>query len=93
MTDALDRPGPPGDQPHDAARRAAALADVPLVSPAPRGGIRGILEHRYLLKLLVKREVTARYTGSFLGHGVVLHQPAHAVPDVLVHLRRSSVAA
>jgi ABC-2 type transport system permease protein len=56
MTDVLDPAG-----------RAAALADVPLVSPAPRGGIRGILEHRYLLRLLVKREVTARYTGSFLG--------------------------
>ena len=64
MTDTLQ--GAP-DGPHDAASRAAALADVPLVSPAPRGGIPGILAHRYLLKLLVKREVTARYTGSFLG--------------------------
>ncbi len=51
----------------NAEARAAALADVPLDSPSPRGGIRGILEHRYLLRLLVKREVTARYTGSFLG--------------------------
>ena len=48
-------------------RRVAALADVPLKSPAPRGGVRGIFHHRYLLHLLVKREVTARYTGSFLG--------------------------
>jgi len=62
MTDVLEPP-----RPHDAASRAAALRDVPLVSPVPQGGIRGILEHRYLLKLLVKREVTARYTGSFLG--------------------------
>ena len=38
-----------------------------MASPARAGGIRGILKHRYLLKLLVKREVTARYTGSFLG--------------------------
>ncbi len=53
--------------PHDRASREAALADMPLVSPAPQGGITGILRHRYLLKLLVKREVTARYTGSFLG--------------------------
>ncbi len=62
MTEALEP-----ERPRDAASRAAALADVPLVSPAPDGGIRGVLQHRYLLKLLVKREVTARYTGSFLG--------------------------
>lgn len=54
-------------RPHDAASRAAALAEVPLESPAPTGGLRGILQHRYLLQLLVKREVTARYHGSFLG--------------------------
>ena len=62
MTEALEP-----ERPRDAAGRAAALADVPMVSPAPQGGLRGILERRYLLKLLVKREVTARYTGSFLG--------------------------
>jgi len=63
MTDLLE----PAQRPHDAASRAAALAEVPLVSPAPQGGIRGIVKHRYLLRLLVKREVTARYHGSFLG--------------------------
>ncbi len=62
VTEALEPSGP-----HDAASRAAALVDVPLASPAPAGGIRGILEHRYLLKLLVRREVTARYHGSALG--------------------------
>ena len=70
MTDTMEPTQPqdqPADEPHDAASRAAALADVPLVSPSPQGGIRGILKHRYLLKLLVRREVTARYTGSFLG--------------------------
>ena len=64
MTDTLE---PAGERPHDAASRAAALADVPMSSPAPVGGLRGLVNHRYLLKLLVKREVTARYTGSFLG--------------------------
>jgi ABC-2 type transport system permease protein len=56
-------------RPHDAASRAAALAAVPIESPVPQGGLRGVLrhQHRYLLKLLVKREVTARYHGSFLG--------------------------
>ncbi len=62
MTDLLEPA-----RPHDAASRAAALADVPLRSPAPQGGLRGIVQHRYLVRLLVKREVTARYTGSFLG--------------------------
>lgn len=65
MTDVLEPTSP--TPPHDRESRAAALADVPLVSPTPAGGIRGIFQHRYLLKLLVKREVTARYTGSFLG--------------------------
>lgn len=51
----------------NAAQRSAALVDVPLDSPVPRGGVKGILQHRYLLKLLVRREVTARYQGSFLG--------------------------
>jgi len=64
MTDTLE---PAGERPHDAASRAAALADLPMISPAPVGGLRGLVNHRYLLKLLVKREVTARYTGSFLG--------------------------
>jgi ABC-2 type transport system permease protein len=62
VTEAIEPAGP-----HDAASRAAALADVPLASPVPAGGIRGIREHRYLLKLLVRREVTARYHGSALG--------------------------
>ena len=65
MTDVLEPTSPM--PPPDRASREARLADVPLVSPAPTGGVRGILKHRYLLKLLVKREVTARYTGSFLG--------------------------
>jgi ABC-2 type transport system permease protein len=63
MTDFMERT----EMPYDAASRSASLRDTPLESPAPRGGLRGILEHRYLLKLLVKREVTARYHGSFLG--------------------------
>jgi ABC-2 type transport system permease protein len=62
VTDLLE----PAQRPN-AASRAAALADVPLTTPVPQGGIRGIFKHRYLLRLLVKREVTARYHGSFLG--------------------------
>lgn len=63
MTEVID-----GDvQRANALRRAATLADVPLRDPVPVGGLRGVLQHRYLLKLLVQREVTARYHGSFLG--------------------------
>ena len=65
MTDVLDPAS--SMPPRDRDSREAALAEMPLVSPSPKGGITGVLRHRYLLKLLVKREVTARYTGSFLG--------------------------
>ena len=65
MTDVLEPAAQ--ERPRNLAGRVAALADVPLKSPAPQGGARGIFHHRYLLHLLVKREVTARYTGSFLG--------------------------
>ena len=39
----------------------------PLVSPAANGGILEVFRRRYLLKLLVRREISARYQGSFLG--------------------------
>ena len=65
MTDTLDPPHS-HEGPHDAASRARRWPTTFDVA-FREGGIRGILKHRYLLKLLVKREVTARYTGSFLG--------------------------
>jgi ABC-2 type transport system permease protein len=43
------------------------LAHVPLVDPAAKGGIVGVLRHRYLLSLMVKRELRARYIGSKMG--------------------------
>lgn len=39
----------------------------PLVSPAATSGLLEVFRRRYLLKLLVKREISARYQGSFLG--------------------------
>lgn len=39
----------------------------PLASPASNNGLFGVFERRYLLKLLVRREISARYQGSFLG--------------------------
>ena len=36
------------------------LAQVPLVDPAAKGGLVGVLRRRYLLTLMVKRELRAR---------------------------------
>ena len=46
--------------PHD-------LSNVPLASPAATQGLLEVFRRRYLLKLLVRREINARYSGSFLG--------------------------
>ncbi len=43
------------------------LSDVPLAPPTAGNGLLGVLERRYLLRLLVRREISARYQGSFLG--------------------------
>ncbi|MGL5809827.1 MAG: ABC transporter permease [Nocardioides sp.] len=50
------------------AERNPAPAEVPpLVSPAATSGLLEVFRRRYLLRLLVKREISARYQGSFLG--------------------------
>ena len=41
--------------------------DAPLVSPAATSGLLEVFRRRYLLRLLVRREVSARYQGSFFG--------------------------
>ena len=46
---------------------AGHVVDAPLTSPAATQGLLEVFRHRYLLKLLVKREISARYSGSFLG--------------------------
>ncbi len=43
------------------------VPDAPLVEPAPRGGLIDVFRKRYLLRLLVRKEIQARYSGSFLG--------------------------
>lgn len=52
---------PPALTPEDEAQLG------PLKSPAPSAGLIEVFRRRYLLRLLVKREVTARYQGSFFG--------------------------
>lgn len=41
--------------------------DAPLTPPSESTGLFGVFRRRYLLKLLVQREVSARYQGSVLG--------------------------
>lgn len=46
-------------------REKEALAE--LAPPTADNGLLGVIHRRYLLRLLVKREISARYQGSFLG--------------------------
>lgn len=43
------------------------VGDAPLTNPAPTAGLLEVFRRRYLLKLLVRREISARYQGSALG--------------------------
>jgi len=43
------------------------IVDAPLLPPSSNQGLLSVFHRRYLLKLLVQREVSARYQGSVLG--------------------------
>ncbi|WP_205471213.1 ABC transporter permease [Nocardioides sp. SYSU D00038] len=43
------------------------VVDAPLLPASHDQGLVEVFRRRYLLKLLVRREITARYSGSFLG--------------------------
>jgi ABC-2 type transport system permease protein len=43
------------------------VVDAPLAAPSAETGLLGVVRQRYLLKLLVRREIQARYQDSFLG--------------------------
>ncbi|WP_067429265.1 ABC transporter permease [Nocardioides jensenii] len=45
----------------------ARAVDAPLVPPSGGQGLGEVFRRRYLLRLLVRREIAARYQGSFLG--------------------------
>ena len=45
----------------------ASVPDAPLAPPFSTGGLLDVFRRRYVLRLLVKRELAARYQGSFLG--------------------------
>jgi ABC-2 type transport system permease protein len=63
MTDQLT----PKSAPTDSVAVRHDLAHAPLVDPAAKGGLLGVLRRRYLLRLMVRRELKARYIGSKMG--------------------------
>ncbi|VXB11163.1 ABC transporter permease [Nocardioides sp. AX2bis] len=48
-------------------RAEVRVVDAPLRPPSDTTGLMEVFRRRYLLRLLVKREISARYQGSFLG--------------------------
>ena len=47
--------------------RPVRLVDAELAPPTSSSGLLAVFQRRYLLRLLVRREISARYQGSFLG--------------------------
>lgn len=47
--------------------REVREVEAPLVSPAPTGGLREVFSKRYLLRLIVRRELAQMYSASVLG--------------------------
>lgn len=47
--------------------RPHRVVEAPLAPPSAQNGLVGVFQRRYLLRLLVRREISARYQGSFLG--------------------------
>ncbi|TDD68432.1 ABC transporter permease [Actinomadura darangshiensis] len=54
----------------------AGLDDAGLVEPGHGGGLGEVFRRRYLLRLIVRRELRARYQGSLLGLGWSYVRPA-----------------
>jgi ABC-2 type transport system permease protein len=45
----------------------ASVPDAPLAQPGANAGLLDVFRRRYLLRLLVRKEIQGRYSGSFLG--------------------------
>ncbi len=56
--------------------RPRRVVDAPLAPPSSTTGLFEVFRRRYLLRLLVRREISARYSGSFLGLFWSYIQPA-----------------
>jgi len=59
-----------------AVRGSARVPAAPLVPPTANGGLLDVFRRRYLLRLLVRKEIQARYSASFLGLFWSYVQPA-----------------
>ncbi|NPC95897.1 ABC transporter permease [Nocardioides sp. zg-DK7169] len=57
-------------------QREPRFVDAPLAPPSANSGLLEVFRRRYLLSLLVRREISARYQGSFLGLFWSYIQPA-----------------
>lgn len=51
----------------DAEERAVRIVDAELAPPSSNLGLLSVFRNRYLLRLLVRREIQARYAGSVMG--------------------------
>lgn len=51
-------------------------SETPLIAPGDQGGLHNVFRQRYLLRLLVRKELKARYQGSLLGLFWSYVQPA-----------------
>jgi ABC-2 type transport system permease protein len=56
--------------------RMERVVDAELVDPSPRGGLREVFHERYLLKLIVTRQLAQMYAASLLGLMWSYIQPA-----------------
>lgn len=54
-------------EPAEPARERRDVSALPLTPPTAGKGLGAVFRERYLLRLLVRREISARYRGSFLG--------------------------
>jgi ABC-2 type transport system permease protein len=56
--------------------RKERIVDAELVSPSPRGGLLEVFQNRYLLRLIVQRQLATMYAASALGLAWSYIQPA-----------------
>jgi ABC-2 type transport system permease protein len=61
------RKGGGGGKGGDLPAHASRVVDAPLAPPWAEQGLLEVFRHRYILSLLVRREIAARYQGSVLG--------------------------
>jgi ABC-2 type transport system permease protein len=54
----------------------SSVPDAPLTQPGANAGLLDVFRRRYLLRLLVRKEIQGRYSGSFLGLFWSYVQPA-----------------